>query len=202
MGQSWPPDTPPGGRADASQSRVSPPTAPSTRPFGRGGREQSRLVTRREFADDAALLPDGRILAGGLSVDTTPGAFSGGVTLAQLTTSGVLDSSFGTGGISSATPFAQSYNQLNRVALQTDGKIVGAGGVSGVNDPPDVLLARFLPDGSLDSSFGTGGVVRALFTSQDQAFAVALQPTDGGIVIAGGSVVSGQSRMLVARYLP
>ena len=67
--------------------------------------------------------------------------------------------------------------------------------------PPDLFLARFLPDGSLDSSFGTGGVVRTLVGTQDEALAIAIQP-DGDIVVAGVAVVSGQSRMLVARYLP
>jgi hypothetical protein len=75
------------------------------------------------------------------------------------------------------------------------------GSVSGLNDPPDLFLARFLPDGSLDSSFGSGGVVRTLVGTQDQAATVAIQP-DGGIVVAGVALVSGQARMLVARYLP
>jgi uncharacterized delta-60 repeat protein len=169
------------------------------RTFGRLGRQRLRLVTRRDFAEDAALLPDGRILAAGLSVDTS---FTlAGVTLAQLTPSGGLDPSFGTDGVSSVAPDPLAFNHVWRIALQADGKIVAAGDISGVNDPPDVLLARFLPDGSLDPSFGTGGVVRTVVSSQDEAFAVALQP-DGNIVVAGVSVVGGQSRVLVARYLP
>jgi hypothetical protein len=60
---------------------------------------------------------------------------------------------------------------------------------------------RFLPGGTLDTSFGTGGVVRTSFTDQDDLFAVAVQP-DGRIVVAGGGVVAGQSRIIVARYLP
>ncbi|HYV56777.1 MAG TPA: hypothetical protein VE911_04490 [Candidatus Nitrosopolaris sp.] len=170
--------------------------------FGRNGRAEMRLVTRDDFAQDAALLPDGRILAGGGTVHLTPPVSSLSVTLAQFTSSGTLDPSFGTGGVSSVTPFTSSSNEVVRIALQTDGKIVGAGAISGLNDPPDVLLTRFLPDGSLDSSFGSGGVVRTLLTSQDQAFAVAIQPSDGGILVAGSSLVSGQSRMLVLRYLP
>jgi len=170
--------------------------------FGRNGRQETRLITRDDFGEDAALLPDGRIVAGGGTVHVTPIVPSTSVTLTQFTASGTLDPSFGTGGIASVTPFANSSNRVVRLALQTDGKIVAAGDISGLNDPPDVLLVRFLPDGSLDSSFGTGGVVRTLLTSQDQAFAVAIQPSDGGILVAGGSVVSGHSRMLVARYLP
>src|SRR5262245_4335393 len=151
--------------------------------FGRAGRQETRLITRDDFAKDAALLPDGRIVAGGGTVHVAPIVSTLSVTLAQFTSSGTLDPSFGTGGISSVTPFANSSNQVVRIALQTDGKIVGAGDVSGLNDPFDLLLARFLPDGSLDASFGTGGVVRTLLTSQDQAFTVAVQPTDGGILV-------------------
>ena len=44
------------------------------------------------------------------------------------------------------------------VALQPDDKIVVAGSV-GAGSYPDFLLARYRADGSLDPSFGTGGIV-------------------------------------------
>ena len=50
---------------------------------------------------------------------------------------------------------------------------------------PDSGRVRYRPDGTLDPSFGTGGIVRTdLFGHGDQANAVAVQ-SDGKIVVAG-----------------
>ncbi|MDQ3776370.1 MAG: delta-60 repeat domain-containing protein [Pseudomonadota bacterium] len=52
--------------------------------------------------------------------------------------------------------------------VQSDGKLV-AGGFSNASDPSsnDFALARYNPDGSLDSSFGAGGLVLTAFGGQD-----------------------------------
>jgi uncharacterized delta-60 repeat protein len=76
------------------------------------------------------------------------------------------------------------------VAVQPDGKIVAAGyAICTPCAPPftphDLVLARYNPDGALDSSFGNGGRTRADFGAPaDEAFAVVLQ-SDGKIVAAG-----------------
>jgi uncharacterized delta-60 repeat protein len=55
------------------------------------------------------------------------------------------------------------------------------------------IIARFLPDGSPDNSFGTNGSVRLLTGSKNAVDAIALQP-DGKIVLAGNEyVVQGNS---------
>jgi uncharacterized delta-60 repeat protein len=171
--------------------------------FAAGGRRKLRLVTRLEYAEDAALLADGRVLVAGLSVDPVPTLPAAAMTLFRLTTGGRLDTNFGAGGFSSVAPDAGAYHHVRRIAVQPDGKIVAAGSITlGSGDfTPDVFLARLLGNGTLDASFGTGGIIRTSFTTQDELFDVALQ-TDGAIVVAGVSVVAGQSRMLVARYLP
>jgi uncharacterized delta-60 repeat protein len=71
------------------------------------------------------------------------------------------------------------------VAVQEDGRIVAAGTAEQSNQA--VALARYLPNGSLDPSFGEGG--RATLDTGDTgahewAYAVAIQ-SDGGIVVAG-----------------
>ena len=83
------------------------------------------------------------------------------------------------------------------VALQPDGKIVVAGGArlagSGSLDY-DVALARFLPDGSLDSGFGYHGYVRTQLGNYDEARAVKV--AGASLYVAGHS--GGQA--MVARY--
>jgi uncharacterized delta-60 repeat protein len=85
----------------------------------------------------------------------------------------------------------QDVDRARDLLLQPDGKLVVAGArqtASGTS----FLLIRYLPDGSLDPGFGTGGAVTTSFgTRSQQARAIALQP-DGGLVatgdVSGGAV--------------
>src|SRR5215210_1419525 len=65
---------------------------------------------------------------------------------------------------------------VSAIAIQSDGKIIAAGGGRG-----DFALARYAPDGRLDRSFGSGGKVRTNFGGNDAAYAVVIQ-RDGKIV--------------------
>ncbi len=104
--------------------------------------------------------------------------------LSAFAAPGDLDPTFsGDGKVT--TDFLGNGDIARAVAIQTDGKIVAAGytGVSSSNY--DFALSRYYTDGSLDSTFGTGGKVTTdFFASTDQALAVAIQ-TDGKIVAAG-----------------
>ncbi len=87
------------------------------------------------------------------------------------------------------TDFAPSSDYAYSVALQSDGRIVVAGGTNSGYPTyhNDFGLARYDAEGSLDSRFGSGGLVTTDFAgSCDGAYAVAIQ-TDGKIVLAGGS---------------
>ena len=73
------------------------------------------------------------------------------------------------------------------MVIQPDGKIIVVGHAmvgSGYNTPDAFALVRYLPNGSLDTSFGRGGRVTTQVGIQDAALAVALQP-NGKIVAAG-----------------
>jgi uncharacterized delta-60 repeat protein len=107
-----------------------------------------------------------------------------------------LDPSFDTDG-KQTTDFFGGVDQAQSVALQTDGKIVVAGqATQGSNTL--FALARYNPDGSLDTGFGAGGKVTTSFGSGDSAaYGVAIQP-DGKIVAVGGST----GDFAVARYNP
>ncbi|MCC6524497.1 MAG: hypothetical protein IT373_17715, partial [Polyangiaceae bacterium] len=103
-----------------------------------------------------------------------------------------------------------SFDEMRAAARQPDGKVVAVGSTGfDVSDPQaasEALAIRFGADGTLDTSFGSGG--HALVAAHARAFAsaVAIQP-DGKIVIVGGAqewngnVVSSQ-RTLVARLTP
>jgi uncharacterized delta-60 repeat protein len=70
------------------------------------------------------------------------------------------------------------------VAIQPDGKIVVTGSVIDGGSNRYFGALRYLPDGSLDGSFGAGGLVALDLGSFEDARAVALQ-RDGKVVVAG-----------------
>lgn len=100
---------------------------------------------------------------------------------------GDLDTAFGSGGKVVTDLFGQS-EVANAIALQSDGGVVVAGytALSVTSQRADFALARYRSDGSLDSSFGSGGKVVTDFdpTHRDQANALAIQ-SDGKIIAAG-----------------
>ncbi|TET06487.1 calcium-binding protein, partial [Candidatus Dependentiae bacterium] len=74
-----------------------------------------------------------------------------------LIATGSLDSSFGTDGRVTIS-FGGSNDQALATVFQPDGKIVVAGHSNASGDF-EFGLARYNADGSLDSSFGTAGLV-------------------------------------------
>jgi uncharacterized delta-60 repeat protein len=114
-----------------------------------------------------------------------------------------LDTSFGTGG--SVTTDFNVYNEVNSIALQPDGKIIAFGEASQQqgNLTGSFLMVRYNTNGSLDSTFGTGGKVGTAFgINGARGYDVALQP-DGKIVgfgITRQSSPSFQGIFGVVRY--
>lgn len=94
---------------------------------------------------------------------------------------GSLDLSFGNAG-KVITDFGGSENCAS-IAVQNNGKIVAAGTSYNGNDY-DLALARYNTDGSLDTTFGNGGLVIIDVDSSEFLRSVAIQP-DGKIVAAG-----------------
>jgi len=114
---------------------------------------------------------------------------------------GDLDPTFGTGGVV-ATAFGPAWNYVFGVAVQGDGRVIGAGG-GVVGTAYRFALSRHLPDGSLDPGFGTGGRVTTDFLGggSSLARAVALQ-RDGKILVGGTANRAGQrENFALARYL-
>lgn len=116
--------------------------------------------------------------------------------------SGDLDSTFSADGIATTDVQPPSSDGALCMALQPDGRIIVAGSsIPQVGGTTSLALARYLPNGSLDPSFGTGGTVTtAVGVFDDVIHAIALQP-DGKIVVAGTTWTNGLGyEFLVARY--
>jgi uncharacterized delta-60 repeat protein len=148
--------------------------------FGSGGIVLTNLGGGNNTAiDGIALQPNGQILvAGGTGTGT------GEFTVARYNANGTLDTSFGGTGVVIVPPLAGGNGEnANSVAVQSDGKIVAAG-FMGMAGYADWVITRFNTDGSLDSTFGSGGTVAFEPGTGGKGNGVVLQP-DGKIVVAG-----------------
>ena len=90
---------------------------------------------------------------------------------------GVLDPDFGGGARDAARG-----GSLNAVLVQPDRNIVVAGNASG---SATMTVTRLKPDGSLDTTFGSGGTATVAFGSLANPLGGAARQPDGKIVIAG-----------------
>src|SRR4030095_7517656 len=170
--------------------------------FDGDGKVVSNFGSTSESARAVALQPDGRIVVAGTSSSRERAS---DFLVARYNADGALDTSFGTG-CKTLRDFSTPVDVTVAVALQPDGKIVVVGGTrqlgSRTTIPYDLALARFNPDGSVDTTFGTGGrVVDVVAGTDDLAYGVALQ-SDGKIVAAGARLdLAGFSTdMVLARY--
>jgi len=147
-----------------------------------------------DYAISLALQPDGKIIVAGVCSNGANSDFC----LARYLANGAFDTSFNSNG-KVITPIGSSDDYGYSVALQPDGKIVVAGYCSnGAN--LDFCLARYLANGTLDTSFGsTGKVITAIGSNTDVANSAALQP-DGKIVVAGYCSNGSNDDFCLARY--
>jgi uncharacterized delta-60 repeat protein len=146
------------------------------------------------FCYALTLQPDGKIVAAGENQNGTSHEFA----LARYNGDGSLDATFDTDG-RVTTAIGNIWSVGRAIALQSDGKIMVAGSsVIGIGS--DFALARYNFDGSLDTTFGTNGMVTTdIGNSDDLSSAVAIQP-DGKIVVAGSSFSGGNNDFALARY--
>ena len=166
------------------------PTAGALDPtFGTGGKVNFNF-SFTDAVGDMALQSTGKIIVGGTTTTSSPEDFA----LARFNTNGTPDTSFGTGG-RVQTDVGGPSDHLAAIAIQSDDKIIAAG--SSANG--QLGLVRYLANGGLDPSFGTGGIVAINYTDPINTASVALQP-DGKIITAGGEVVGFNTYMSLTRF--
>ena len=135
-------------------------------------------------------LPGGKILVGGR-------ANTKGLVLARYLANGVLDPSFGTGGVTTQQ-IGTGGGGVSNLALQGD-RIVAVGATFDAASDPVSTLARFTFDGVLDTTFAGGaGYVQESSAIARDGIDVAIQPDDR-IVVAAASA-GADSGTLVLRY--
>lgn len=148
--------------------------------FGSGG-IASVSATAGTATFGIALQPDGKIVLAGVGRVAIGNGF---VAVTRFNDNGLPDTTFGSGGevtqhFSAAPDFATGCPPV----LEPNGTIiVPAAWVT--NTSGGGMMAAFNPDGSLDTSFGQGGLVLDANAGNATLYAAALGP-DGKIVVAG-----------------
>jgi uncharacterized delta-60 repeat protein len=109
-----------------------------------------------------------------------------------LSSPGSLDPHFGNDGLVS-TSFGGAYDSAATVLTQPDGKVVAVGTDYTANfATSQIALARYNKDGSLDTSFGSGGKVLISVGPQDYVTGAVRQP-DGKIDVDASEETSPNS---------
>ncbi|WP_238254220.1 beta strand repeat-containing protein, partial [Methylobacterium bullatum] len=153
--------------------------------FGTGGKILTPVGTgmSNDIGQSVKVQADGKIVVAGYGVGN-----GDDFAVVRYNTDGSLDTSFGTGGkILTPVGTGTSNDGGNSLTVQADGKIVVAGYGEGSETGTDFAVVRYNADGSLDTSFGTGGTILTPVgtgTSTDFGNSVTVQ-ADGKIVVAG-----------------
>jgi uncharacterized delta-60 repeat protein len=157
--------------------------------FGNAGRVQ---LNGTGDVQGMGLRSDGKIILAGSDFNSAAGRWD--VSLARLNANGTLDGTFGSGGRVYAD--FGDIDDATGMALQADGKIVVS-----FRDAADFRAARFNENGSVDTSFGTGGSIRTDFGSTDEFADAVLIQSDGRILL-GGRTAAGhtETAFALARY--
>ncbi len=150
-------------------------------------------------AYSVALQSDGKIVVGGFffNYSNSTSAFA----VYRFNTDGSLDTTFnGTGKVVTSIGISSIIYSVN---IQADGKIVAAGvtNLTAPNSNTDFAVVRYNTDGSLDTTFGTGGRVATNINNTDYLSDSIIQ-ADGKIVAAGYSTdaLANVKQATIVRY--
>lgn len=156
-------------------------------------------TTRAAFFNDGINSPiavaaqsNGNIVVAGTASGTNqPNVFA----IARFTPGGQLDTTFGDGGL--VTTDISGNSTVSAVIVQPNGQIV-VGGVSasGLRHMPEsTVLVRYNLNGSLDTTFGTGGIVKEA-TAVGEPLALA-QLSNGDYLAVTGNSLSPEAGVVV-----
>src|SRR6476646_10536370 len=167
-------------------------------PSGQAEALTPAAITASSSGGSSVFLPSGQfVLANGSSV----ARHDDDIQVQRFNADGSLSSASPAFDYSGAAGLDQARDSALAVAVQANGQAV----VGGAHFLSTSLfgLARVNPDGTLDTSFGSGGVLTTTINGNEAVQAILIQP-DGKIIAVGNSAnnATGQSFIVLARYIP
>lgn len=168
--------------------------------FNNIGYRKDFNVTNAARINDIGLQADGKIIVAGVGRPDNNMQHSDYM-LRRYDTNGQLDPTFGDAGMVLGDLLGQQNTWINRIDIQADGKIVAIGTTS---SPFKGFIARFLPNGELDMSFGVNGSLNLNPTEGDADPRDVYVLPDGKILVAGRSIPdysTGEFVVYLARFM-
>lgn len=160
--------------------------------FDMDGRLTTQVGTSHDIAYAVAIQTDQKIVVAGRITIGDENAFA----LVRYNADGSLDNTFDTDGIVTTPDAAGTASSM---AIQSDGKIVVAGYAHNGSNY-DIALVRYNPDGSLDNTLDSDGIVTtSIGTVEDLAYSLVIQ-TDEKIVVAGYTDNVSSEDIALVRY--
>ncbi|HEX6430836.1 MAG TPA: T9SS type A sorting domain-containing protein [Niastella sp.] len=161
--------------------------------FGTGGKVTTPIGAGNDEGTNVALQSDGKIVVTGSSFNASGNT---DYVVMRYTSTGVVDSTFGTNGI--VITDINAYDIPEGIAINSTTGAITIAGTSNSNysllgnhhtGNGDFTVVRYTSSGELDGSFGTGGIATFDISSgsADAAHSLAVQP-DGKLIVAGTTV--------------
>jgi uncharacterized delta-60 repeat protein len=165
---------------------------------------QNTQIGNGSHALAVAIQSDQKIVVAGWSGDgASPNVTS--FALARYNTDGSLDTTFGTIGDGTVIePLSTTDAEAHAIAIQSNGMIVVAGYVV-ITGQKVFTIARYTTAGVLDTTgFNAGGLIPGVFVyapgaDDAEAFALAIQPADQKIIVAGYTHPASLDEFIVMR---
>jgi uncharacterized delta-60 repeat protein len=166
--------------------------------FGQDGKIITSIDSVSIYVEDLVIQNDGKIIVAGGAQNYGIGS-DGDFAIIRYLTNGKIDSTFGYNGIVRTDISNHSEDNGKAITLLPNGEFIVAGYSDSNNGEDDnFAMVKYLPNGSIDNSFGINGRTSTDFNnSYDLPNAIAIQQ-DGKIVLAGYSEYP--RRFAVARY--
>ncbi|MEW6194356.1 MAG: T9SS type A sorting domain-containing protein [Bacteroidota bacterium] len=148
------------------------------------------------YSTSMAIQSDNKIIVGGYSKINI---YTYDFMLTRFNTDGSIDNTFGNNGIVT-TDINSRNDYLEDIKLQSDHKIVGVGYSNTGTTTPNLILARYNSNGSIDNSFGINGIVEYNYPGYN-LYGVSLSLlNDGKVVVSGDYIGSGVRGVFIARF--
>ena len=167
--------------------------------FGNNGKVITSISSGIDKAYAVKIQSDGKIVVAGSTLNAITGQ---NFFVARYTSSGTSDISFGNNGIVETDLQNGSDDVAYSLDFQSNGKIVIAG-YSDNGSNKNAALVRFNQNGTIDSTFGTNGIVLTDFenSQQDEIKVIKINPLTDDITVGGSSIISTSiGKPVVARY--
>jgi uncharacterized delta-60 repeat protein len=160
--------------------------------FGAAGKVITPIGTGEDVGRAMAIQADDKIVAAGIVTTLSSTDFA----VARYLPNGAPDLTFSGDGKVITSVSSTIQDGAHAVSIQQDGKIVAAGFVS-IGSYEQFALVRYLTDGQLDPSFGSGGIVSTSFGAGEAiGYTMAIQ--QNGRIVVGGRF---KNDIALARYL-